>query len=394
MKRHLAMAAGGAAACALLVAMPGEAPAQEETFQLTMQATWPTGDPHYFNFTRWAEEVERMTRGRVQIETLPAGAIVPAFEVLDSVHDGVLDGGHAWSGYWIGKDRAAVMVSSGPAGPFGMNAVDYWGWIWEGGGLEVNNRFFQETLDSDVVWFPAGSTGPQSLGWFNVEITSAEDFRGQRLRIPGIPGEMYEAMGLSVITLPGGEIVPAGERGVIDAAEYVGPWIDEAMGFEDVWQYHYAPAYHEVVTVAEVLFNKDIWDSFPEDIQDLITLVTREHHIWFENVKYYNNKEAMDRLTEKGVQFLRTPGEILEQSLDAWHDIFANEYETNEAFRMIANSQLEWARNVVVAKRILEPDWKALADVYWAPGGIVETMDLDVEYEAPPYYFVFSEPTD
>jgi TRAP-type mannitol/chloroaromatic compound transport system substrate-binding protein len=381
----------GVAGLALLAAAPGPAGAQE--FSLVMQATWPAGDPHYFNFERWAAQVEKMTQGRVQIETLPAGAIVPAFEVLDAVHDKIIDGGHAWSGYWIGKDRAAVMVSSGPAGPFAMNAIDWWGWIWEGGGLEVNNWFFQEHLGVDVVWFPSGSTGPQSLGWYNRELTSAEDARGLRLRIPGIPGEMYAAMGLSVITLPGGEIVPAGERGVIDAAEYVGPWIDQAMGFHDIWKFHYAPAYHEVVTVAEVLFNKDVWEAFPQDIQDIITLVTREHHVWFENIKYREHSRAMAELVEKGVEFRRTPDDILEESIVAWHAILEREYTTNEAFRRIANSQLEWASHVVVTKRILEPDWKALADIYWRPGGFVETSDfLEFEYEAPPYYYVFSQP--
>jgi TRAP-type mannitol/chloroaromatic compound transport system substrate-binding protein len=389
MKRHLAMAAGGAAACALLVAMPGEAPAQE-TFNLTMQATWPSGDPHFDNFTRWARQVERLTQGRVQIETLPAGAVVPAFEVLDSVHDGVIDGGHAWSGYWIGKDRAAVMVSSGPAGPFGMNAVDYWGWIWEGGGLEVNNRFFQEYLDTNVVWFPSGSTGPQSLGWFNVEIASAEDFRGQRLRIPGIPGEMYEAMGLSVITLPGGEIVPAGERGVIDAAELAGPYIDIAFGLHDVWQYHYAPAYHEIVTVQELLINKDVWEGLPEDIQFAIEHSLREHHMWWEQHKQHSQKEAMDEMVDLGVVFGRTPDDILELSLEAWHEILEQEYTTNPAFKRIVDSQLEWASHTVVAKRIIEPDYKELADRYWGPGGLLETADyIDFEWEVPTYYDAF-----
>jgi TRAP-type mannitol/chloroaromatic compound transport system substrate-binding protein len=395
-RKHLLLSSVGVAALAALVAAPTVAPAQE-TFNLTMQSTWPAGDPHHLNFERWAEQVEKHTGGRVQIETLPSGAVVPAFEVLDAVSQQIIDGGHAWSGYWIGKDRASVMVSSGPAGPFGMDSWDYWGWIWEGGGHEVNNWFFQDHLGMNVVWFPSGSTGSQSFGWYNVELTSAEDLRGLRLRIPGIPGEMYGHMGLSVITLPGGEILPAGERGVIDAAEYVDPYIDVRMGFHDVWQYHYAPAYHETVTVAEVLINKDIWDSMPEDLQDIIRLVSREHHMWWEQHQQMNRRLAMDQMVDLGVEFRRTPQDILDESLDAWHQIMQEEYETNEAFRRIANSQMEWASHVVVSKRILEPDYKALADVYWAPGGFVETSDfLEFEYEAPPYYHAFAEeePTD
>ena len=381
-------------AAGAILAVSGAQQAQADAeFELTMQSTWASGDPHHLNFERWAEEIEYQTEGRVEIETLPAGAIVDAFEVLDAVSDQIIDGGHAWSGYWIGKDRAAVMVSSGPAGPFGMDDIDYWGWQWKGDGRAVNNWFFQDYMGYDVEWFPLGSTGPQSLGWFNDELASAEDFRGVTLRIPGIPGEMYEGMGLSIVTLPGGEIAPAGERGVIDAAEFVGPYIDIRMGFEDIWQYHYAPAYHETVTVTEGLFNTDVWESFPEDIQRTIELVSREHFIWWNQHQNYNRKVSMDDLYDAGAEFRRTPDDILEESLDVWHEIMVEEYETNEAFREIANSQLEWASHTVVARSILDIGYKDLADVYWAPGGVIEELQdvLEFEWESPAYYDAFQE---
>lgn len=388
MKKLLLGTAAVALVGVMATGLAGEAEAQE--YNLTFQSTWPSGDPHQTNFLRWAEQIEINTAGRVTIEALPAGAVVPAFEVLDAVHDQIIDGGHAWAGYWVGKDRASVMVSSGPAGPFGMDSFDYWGWIWNGGGLEVNNDFFNNVLNADVFWMPAGSTGPQSLGWYNIELTSADDLRGLRLRIPGIPGEMYSNMGVSVVTLPGGEIVPAGERGVIDAGEFVNPYHDEALGFEDVWSYHYAPAYHETVTVMEVLFNKEIWESMPEDLQNIIKVTTQAHFMWWENHKPYNNRLAMQRLAEKGVQFRRTPDDILEESLGAWHEIMATEYANNPAFKAIADSQLEWASHNVVARRILEPDWKAIADRYWAPGGLVESGEIvDFEYTAPADYDTF-----
>lgn len=387
--RHLNAAAAAAAAVALgAVAAPGPASAQE--FRLTFQSTWPSADPHQTNFTRWAQEVERNTGGRVRIETLPAGAVVPAFEVLDAVHEKVIDGGHAWAGYWVGKNRASVMVSSGPGGPFGMDAVDYWGWIWNGGGLEVNNAFFNEVLDADVYWMPLGSSGPQSFGWYNKELNSADDLQGLRLRIPGIPGEMYGQMGLSILTLPGGEIVPAGERGVIDAAEFVNPYHDEALGFEDVWSIHYAPAYHETVTVMEILINQEVWESIPEDLQLIIKATTQAHYFWWETHKMTQNRAAMERLQEKGVEFRRTPEDILQQSMEVWNTILADEYGKNEAFRTIADSQLAWASQNVVARRILEPDWKAIADIYWAPGGIVEAGGtVNFDYTAPDYYTRF-----
>lgn len=378
-----------ASAAVVALALPlVSADAQEIT--LTIQSAYPTGAPQYQGYVRWVEQVERLSGGRVAVELLPAGAIVPAFEVLDATHDGVIDGAHAWSGFWVGKDRAAVMVSSGPAGPFGMDWSDYWGWIWEGGGLEVNNWFFQEHLGYDVVWFPAQSDGAQSLGWFNRELNSAEDLQGLTLRIPGIPGDMYQRMGVTTVTLPPGEVLPAGERGVIDAAELAGPYVDVALGLRDVWRYHYAPAYHEIVTVQELLLGKDVWESLPEDIQAIIEYTMREHHIWWEQHKQRSQKIAMDEMVEQGVEFQRTPDDILERSLDAWHEIFEQEYTTSEAFKRIADSQLEWASKTVVGKRIIEPDYKALADMYWGPDGFLSRADfIDFDWEVPPYYETF-----
>jgi TRAP-type mannitol/chloroaromatic compound transport system substrate-binding protein len=364
----------------------------QEVHKLTIQSAYPAADEQYKGYVRWVEEVQRHSGGRLEIELLPAGSIVPAFEVLDAVHDRIIDGGHAWSGFWVGKNRAAVMVSSGPAGPFGMDWSDYWGWIWIGGGLEVNNWFYQEHLGMDVVWFPAQSTGAQPLGWFNRELRSAEDLRGLTLRIPGIPGEMYRDMGVNVVTLPAGEVLPAGDRGVIDAAELAGPFIDVAFGLHDVWKLYYAPAYHEIVTTQELLINKDAWEELPEDLQGIIQLTLQAQHIWWEQHKQRNNKLAMDRMQEEGVEFRRTPDDILEESLAAWHRIFEQEYRTNEAFRRIANSQMEWAAQTVVAKRILEPDYKALADLYWAPDGFLAQADyLEVRWSPPDFYFTFRD---
>jgi TRAP-type mannitol/chloroaromatic compound transport system substrate-binding protein len=283
-----------------------------------------------------------------------------------------------------------VMVSSGPAGPFGMDWSDVWGWYYQGGGIEEVEWFFQDHLGLDVVWRPLLSSGAQPLGWFNREIESAEDMQGLRLRIPGIPGEMYEGMGVSVVTLPGGEIVPAGERGVIDAAEFVGPWIDYALGFQDIWQIYYAPAYHEVVTVAEILINQEVWNDLPEDLRGIVELVTESSMLWWEQKQQMNDRLTVDRLVEEGVQFRRTPDDVLERSLEIWHQILEQEYTTNEAFKRLVDSQLAWASNVVLGKRILEPDFKALADIYWGPDGFVAQADfLDFEYEVPDYYDVF-----
>jgi TRAP-type mannitol/chloroaromatic compound transport system substrate-binding protein len=387
---HLkALLVAATAGAALLWPSDGRA---QETFNFTFQSAYPSGDPQYLHFVEWAERIREYSGGRLNIETLPAGAVVPAFETLDATHEGVIDGAHAWSGFWVGKDRAAVMVSSGPAGPFGMDWSDMWGWYYQGGGLDEVNWFFQEHLDMNIVWRPLLSSGAQPLGWFNREIESVEDMQGLRLRIPGIPGEMYQGMGVSVVTLPGGEIVPAGERGVIDAAEFVGPWIDFALGFQDVWQIYYAPAYHEVVTVAEILINRDVWDQIPDDLKGIYELVTEVSMLRWEQKQQREDKIHMDRMAEAGVQFRRTPDDVLERSLDVWHEIMEREYTSNPAFKRLVDSQLEWASQVVPAKRILEPNFRALADIYWGPDGFLQRADfLEFQWEVPEYYATFAE---
>jgi TRAP-type mannitol/chloroaromatic compound transport system substrate-binding protein len=379
-----------ATALAGILAWTTSATAQE-TINLTFQSAYPSGDPQFEHFSWWAERIARYSGGRLNIETLPAGAIVPAFEVLDATHDGVIDGAHSWSGFWVGKDRAAVMVSSGPAGPFGMDWSDVWGWYNQGGGIAEVEWFFQEHLGLNVAWRPLLSSGAQPLGWFNREIESLADMQGLRLRIPGIPGEMYQGMGVSVITLPGGEIVPAGERGVIDAAEFVGPWIDFALGFQDVWKIYYAPAYHETVTVAEVLINKDVWDGLPDELKGIVELVTEGSMLWWEQKQQRNDTLHMGRMQEAGVQFRRTPDDILEESLNVWHQILEVEYGRNPAFKRLVDSQLAWASQVVPAKRILEANYHALADRYWGPDGFLAGADfLDFEWQVPDYYHVFA----
>ncbi len=386
--KRMALLAGVAAVSGAMLAVP--ASAQDEVYSYTFQSAYSASDPQYLFFEKWAEQIGEYSGGRLQIETLPAGTIVDAFEVLDATSDGIIDGAHSWSGFWVGKDRAAVVVSSGPAGPFGMDWADMWGWYYHGGGLDEVNWFFQDHLGLDVVWRPLLSSGSQPLGWFNTVLESADDLRGLTLRIPGIPGEMYEGMGVSVVTLPGGEILPAGERGVIDAAEFVGPYIDYQLGFYDVWQHYHAPAYHETVTVAEVLIGQHVWDELPDDLRGILELVTKSAMLDWEQEQQREDKRHMDMLQEQGVEFHRTPDDVLEESLESWHQIMRAEYENNEAFRRIVNSQLEHASNVVTARRILEPNYYDLADRYWAPGGFVEQADwLDFEWSAPDYYGTF-----
>jgi TRAP-type mannitol/chloroaromatic compound transport system substrate-binding protein len=359
----------------------------QQSFTLKMQAAWPSGSLLYHNFQQWAKRVEQLSGGRLKIETLPSGAVVPPFEILDAVHGGVLDGAHSWGGYWVGKNRAAILTTGGPAGPFGMDFWDYIGWVHHGDGLKLINEFYQKDLRSDIVWFPVLPAGPQSFGWFKKEIKSLADVKGVKYRIPGIAGEIYSRLGMSVVTLPGAEIVPAGERGVIEAAEWVGPAEDIAMGFHDIWKFHYGGAYHESVTVGDVIFNRAVFNKLPADLQAIIQVAATETLFTWWNWFQAEQARAMRELeTKHKVTFGIMPNDIQEASLKAWHDIAEREYKQNPAFKRMLDSQIEWASRVVPARRTLSPDYNATADRYWGPGGFMEKSPFEAKWKAPEWW--------
>ena len=226
-----------------------------------MQATWPASLTLYENFTMWAERVDKLSGGTLKIETMPAGQVVPAFEVLDATHKKVLDGAHAWGGYWTGKDKTSILFTGGPGGTFGMDFTDFMGWMYYGGGWELLQDFYQKQLKLNVVAFPILPSGPQAFGWFKKPIQTVEDMKGMKCRQTGMAGEVWQALGFTVVNMPGGEIIPSAQRGVIDCAEWVGGVEDLRLGFHNVWKYHYSPGVHENTTVGELLINGDVWKS-------------------------------------------------------------------------------------------------------------------------------------
>ena len=195
-----------------------------------MQSTWPASLTIQDNFKFFAERVDKLTGGALKIEVHAAGQIVPPFEILDATHKKVIDGGHGISYYWVGKNKAATLFSNTPAGIVGMDHMDFLGWIYEGGGLDLWWEFYTKELKLNVIAFPILPASPQALGWFKRPIQSVEDFKGMKCRQTGIVAELYKRMGQNTVNMPGGEIVPAAERGTIDCAEWVGGVEDLRLG--------------------------------------------------------------------------------------------------------------------------------------------------------------------
>jgi len=349
----------------LLVIQPQSAMA-EKKFKLTFQATWPAGSTLYENFTMFCEHVKKMSGGRLIIEHLPAGAVVPAFELLDAVSRQVVDGGHAWASYWFGKRRVSVLFTGGPGGTFGMDHTDYFGWMYEGGGLELYNEFYQKELKMKVKVFPIMFAGPQSFGWFKNPIKGFEDMKGLKMRIGGAAGLIFKAAGVNVVNIPGGEIVPAAERGVIEAAEWVTPGEDMKMGFHEIWKNYYLPGMHENVTIAELLVNKDVWDKLPADLQAIVeTACIYTFITWQAKFNVYNCK-ALTELREKhGVTIHRTPDDVLITFLKGWDKLAKEESEKDPFFKKVLDSQRAFASIVVPARSFMFPPYSFAADYYW-----------------------------
>jgi TRAP-type mannitol/chloroaromatic compound transport system substrate-binding protein len=247
-----------------------------------------------------------------------------------------------------------------------MDFVDVLGWMYEGGGLELYQQFYKDVLKLNVVPLPAFPTGPQALGWFKRPIKSLADFKGMKCRQTGINAEVYTEMGMRTVNLPGGEILPAAERGVIDCAEWVGGIEDLKLGFHNVWKYHYTPGMHEPVTLGELLINSEVWDKLSPLHKEIIKSATTEGMIrWYAKWQRQNADALKDFIEKHKVNVLRTPPEVNADFLKTWDKIAAREAEKDPFFKKVLESQRAYAAVVVPAKRFMFPAYDFAANHYW-----------------------------
>jgi TRAP-type mannitol/chloroaromatic compound transport system substrate-binding protein len=354
-----------AIACALVLALPAVAQ-QPAPRTLKMQSTWPASLTLQDNFRYFAERVDKLTAGQLKIEALAAGQVVPPFEILDATHKKVIDGGHGIAYYWVGKNKAATLFSNTPAGIAGMDHMDWMGWIYEGGGLELWWDFYQKELKLNVIAFPILPSSPQALGWFKRPIKNLADFKGMKCRQTGIVAEVYQRMGMQTVNMPGGEIVPSAQRGVIDCAEWVGGIEDLRLGLPQVWKYHYTPGMHESASIGELIINSDVWKSLPAQQQEAIRSAVSETFLRWGAKWQKQNADAIEEMrTKYGTQILRTPPEILTAFFKAWDEIAKEESAKNPFFKKVLDSQREYASKVVPAKRFMFPPYSFAANYYW-----------------------------
>ena len=354
-----------AAVVASIFAVGASAQAQQSR-SLKMQSTWPAANTLQDHFKILAERVDKLTQGTLKLETMAAGQIVPPFEVLDATHKKVLDGFHAIAYYWVGKSPTAALFAAPPGGPFGMDHIDYLGWLYVGGGLDLWREFYQNDLKLNLEPRPAHPSSPQALGWFKKPLKSVADFKGLKCRQTGLNSEVYAKLGMAVVNMAGGEIVPAAQRGVIDCAEWVGGVEDLRLGLHGVFKYHYTPGMHENNSIGEVVLNSEVWKSLTPHQREAWDSAVKDTFITWITRWQKQNADAIEEMVKKhGVVILRTPPDILIASLKAWDQVAAEHSAKNPTFKKVYESQREYAAKVVPAKRYMFPPYSFAANYYW-----------------------------
>jgi TRAP-type mannitol/chloroaromatic compound transport system substrate-binding protein len=353
-----------AAAGALIMTPPERASAQVTSpIVLKGQSTHPASANLHLIFKLWAETLEKMSGGRLKVETLPAGAIVPAFEVFDATSKGVLDVGMAPFGYIQGRNTATIPMSHGPL--FGMDGQDYLGWYYDGGGMALLEEFYRDVLKLNVVGFPIPTDYPQGLGWFKKEIKSLADIKGMKYRIYGIGAETYGKLGVSVVTIPGGEIVPALERGVIEGAEWINCLEDRKLGLHKIAKHYYTPGMHEPVTGGQIIVNNEVWKKLTPDLKEMVK-VASVYATTMRNLNFNRETaEACQQLIKEGTQIHRTPDEILINFLNEWEKIQAEYAAQNPFYKKVIDSQKAYAEQIVPFRLSWFPPYDFAGNYYW-----------------------------
>jgi TRAP-type mannitol/chloroaromatic compound transport system substrate-binding protein len=312
---------------------------------MRFQSTWPTKDIFHEYALDFAKKVNDMTGGELKIEVLPAGAVVPAFGLLDAVSKGTLDGGHGVLVYHYGKQNALALWGSSPA--FGMDANMMLSWHKYGGGKALLDKVFK-AIGANVVSFPYGPMPTQPLGWFKKPVTKVADLKGLKFRTVGISIDLFTGLGAAVNALPGGEIVPAMDRGLLDAAEFNNASSDRLLGFADVSKVYMLQSYHQNAEQFEISFNKTKFDALPVNIRAIIenAVEAASQDMSWKAIDRYS-QDYIDLQVKDKVKVYKTPDSVLQKQLDIFDGVIAKYSAANPLFKEVLESQRRFAERAV-----------------------------------------------
>jgi TRAP-type mannitol/chloroaromatic compound transport system substrate-binding protein len=338
-RRKFLLAAGATGAAT--VAMPQVSRAQTITWKY--QSTWPTKDIFHEFAVDYAKKVNDMTGGRLKLEVLAAGAVVPAFQLQDAVHSGILDGGHGVTVYWYGKNKAASLFGTPPS--FGWDAHSMLAWFYYGGGEALYNELINDILKLNLVgllYFPMPT---QPLGWFKKEVKSPDDLKNIKYRTVGLSADLFKELGSAVTILPGGEIVPALDRGLLDAAEFNNPSSDLLLGFPDVSKYFMVGSHHQQMESFEISFNKAKYNSLPAELKSILRYAAFAATADQFAMAHDRYSKDLEEIKKRGVNVIRTPDSVLEAQLQSW-DRVVEANSKDPFFKKVIESQKAWAKRV------------------------------------------------
>jgi len=355
---------GAAVATAAAVTAPSVVKAQGP-ISMRWQSTWPSKDIFHEYALDFGKRINDMTGGDLKIEVLPVGAVVPAFQLLDAVSKGVLDGGHGVLVYHYGKQQALALWGSGPG--YAMDANMLLSWHKYGGGKELLNEIFT-SIGANVVSFPYGPMPTQPLGWYKKPVTKVDDFKGLKFRTVGISIDVFTGMGAAVNALPGGEIVAAMDRGLIEAAEFNNATSDRVLGFADVSKICMLQSYHQNAEQMEISFNKTKFDALPEKMKHLIAsgVEAASQDMQWKAIDRYS-KDYIELQTKDNVKFYKTPDVVLKRQLEIFDEVAKKKAGENPIFKKIIESQLAFAKRAVQWEQDTVVSRKMAFDHYFGP---------------------------
>jgi len=348
-----AAATAGAATLGFPMIAKAQAPAP---IVIKMQGAWGAKDIFNEMAQEYVTRVNEMAGGRLRIDYLIAGAVVKPFEVMDATSKGVLDACHSVPVYWYGKSKVASLFGSGPIN--GCDAPQTMAWIYRGGGLALYNELLAK-INLDVVGFFAMPMPTQPLGWFKKPIKTAAELKGLKYRTVGLAADLFQEMGAKVTQLPGGEIIPALEKGVIDAFEFNNPTSDMRFGSQDVIKNYMLGSYHQAMEFFEIAFNKKKWATIPKDLQAILQYAAEAANSsnWWTAMDNYS-RDLIELRDKHKVNIIRTPKSIMAAQLAAWDKLTAKLSKEDPFFAKVVESQRAWAKRVAYYMFLNEADYK------------------------------------
>ena len=315
-----------------------------------LQSAVPAGDPHMQHMERLSSRIETMSAGRLKVEILPSGAVVPPKEVGDAVNKRVVDAGQFWTHYIIGKHPAAGLFSSPPgAAGTGMDQTCLVSWYYWGEGQALHEEFYHDIVNLDVMPFVYAPDGPECLGWFKEPIETLDEFKALRWRVSsGLAQDVYKEMGATPVSMAGAEIIPAIEKGVLDAGEWIKPSTDIKMGFYDICKYLCLEGLHQADTLAMIIINGDAWRELPADLQEIVEVTIKANYLEVLTFDILDNAEALETLkTVHGVTVFPAPPGYAEEFTAAVTTVMAKLSAEEPFFKKVLDSQMAFAKKVV-----------------------------------------------